>query len=29
MAHATATNPSATKLIIIVLRAFFERTSPP
>jgi len=28
-AQATPTNPSEMKLIIIVLSAFFERTSPP
>jgi len=28
-AHNTPTNPSEMKLIIIVLSAFFERTSPP
>ena len=28
-AHSTPTNPSETKLIIIVFRAFFERTRPP
>jgi hypothetical protein len=28
-AHSTPTNPSETKLIIMVLRAFLERTSPP
>ena len=28
-AHVTPSTPSETKLIIIVLSAFFERTSPP
>ena len=28
-AQSTPTNPSEMKLIIIVLSAFFERTSPP
>ena len=28
-AHVTPSTPSDTKLIIIVLSAFFERTSPP
>jgi hypothetical protein len=28
-AHSTPMNPIATKLIIIVFSAFFERTSPP
>jgi hypothetical protein len=28
-AHTTPTNPSEMKLIIIVLRAFFDLTSPP
>ena len=28
-AQSTPTNPSEMKLIIMVLRAFFERTSPP
>jgi len=28
-AHTRPTPPSATKLIIIVLSAFFDRTSPP
>ena len=28
-AHTTATGPRATKLIIMVLSAFFDRTSPP
>jgi hypothetical protein len=29
IAHSTPTKPSDTTLIIIVLSAFFERTSPP
>ena len=28
-AHSTPTNPSEMKLIIIVFRAFFDRTRPP
>ncbi len=28
-AHSTPTNPSEMKLIIMVLSAFLERTSPP